>query len=142
MIGSYRCGSVFFSGIAFIGIALTLFLQGRELQNQREELTITREEQQRSSEIAMRQLHTDLIKMAISDRELREVWPPIAPGVARDEERPLLQPHPQPAEGGVRGPHDRTRRASRRAPEPHDQPRHVRLLAESACGTRHRDWWR
>jgi hypothetical protein len=73
---------VLFSGIAFIGIALTLFLQGRELQNQREELTISREEQQRSSEIAMRQLHTDLIKMAITDRELREVWPPIAPGVA------------------------------------------------------------
>jgi hypothetical protein len=72
---------VFFSGVAFIGIALTLFLQGRELQNQREELTITREEQQRNSEIALRQLHTDLIKMAISDRELREVWPPIAPGV-------------------------------------------------------------
>jgi hypothetical protein len=73
---------VFFSGVAFIGIALTLFLQGRELQNQREELTITREEQQRSGEIAIRQLHTDLVKMAIVDRELREVWPPIAPGIA------------------------------------------------------------
>jgi len=73
---------VFFSGVAFIGIALTLFLQGRQLQNQREELTITREEQQRSSEIALRQLHTDLIKMAISDRELRQVWPPIGPGIA------------------------------------------------------------
>lgn len=73
---------VFFSGVAFIGIALTLFLQGRELQNQREELSITREELQRSSEIALRQLHTDLITMAINDHELREVWPPIAPGVA------------------------------------------------------------
>jgi hypothetical protein len=72
---------VFFSGVAFLGIALTLFLQSRELQNQREELAITREEQQRNSEVALRQLHTDLIKMAISDRELREVWPPIAPGV-------------------------------------------------------------
>lgn len=73
---------VFFSGIAFLGIALTLFLQGRELQNQREELIISREEQQRSSEIALRQLHTDLIKMAINDHELRDVWPPIAPGMA------------------------------------------------------------
>jgi uncharacterized protein DUF6082 len=73
---------VFFSGVAFIGIALTFFLQTRDLQNQREELAITREEQQRNSEVALRQLHTDLIKMAISDRELREVWPPIAPGVA------------------------------------------------------------
>jgi uncharacterized protein DUF6082 len=73
---------VFFSGVAFIGIALTLFLQSRELRNQREELVITREEQQRNSEVALRQLHTDLIKMAISDRELRKVWPPIAPGIA------------------------------------------------------------
>jgi hypothetical protein len=74
--------AVFFSGIAFIGIAATLLLQGRELQNQREELAIARQEHQRSSEIALRQLHSDLIKMAITDRELRGVWPPIAPGVA------------------------------------------------------------
>jgi Family of unknown function (DUF6082) len=72
---------VFFSGIAFIGITWTLFLQRGELQNQREELGITREEQQRSSEIALRQLHTDLVKMAIDDPELREVWPQLAPGV-------------------------------------------------------------
>lgn len=73
---------VFFSGVAFIGIAVTLFLQGRDLQNQREELALTRAEQQRSGEIALRQLHTDLIKMAITDAELREVWPPMAPGIA------------------------------------------------------------
>ncbi|WP_378015322.1 DUF6082 family protein [Actinoplanes siamensis] len=73
---------VFFSGVAFIGIAVTLFLQSRDLQNQREELAMTREEQQRSGEIALRQLHTDLVKMAITDPELREVWPPMAPGVA------------------------------------------------------------
>jgi uncharacterized protein DUF6082 len=72
---------VFFSGIAFIGITLTLFLQRSELKNQREELGITREEQQRSSEISLRQLHTDLIKMAINDPELLEVWPQLAPGV-------------------------------------------------------------
>jgi hypothetical protein len=30
----------------------------------------------------MRQLHTDLIKMAIEDPELQSVWPDIAPGVA------------------------------------------------------------
>jgi hypothetical protein len=72
---------VFFSGVAFVGIALTLFLQSRELRNQREELAITREEQQRNSEVALRQLHTDLIKMAINDRALREVWPPLSPGV-------------------------------------------------------------
>jgi hypothetical protein len=73
---------IFFSGVAFFGIALTLFLQGRDLQNQREELAVAREEQRRGSEIAVRQQHTDLIQMAIADRELREVWPPLAPGVA------------------------------------------------------------
>jgi hypothetical protein len=73
---------VFFSGIAFIGITLNLFLQRRELQNHRAELDIAMDEQQRTSEVALRQLHTDLIKMAIGDPELREVWPPIAPGVA------------------------------------------------------------
>lgn len=72
---------VFFSGVAFIGIALTLFLQRRELQNQRAELAIAMDEQQRTSEVALRQLHTDLIKMAIEDPELRDVWPPLAPGV-------------------------------------------------------------
>jgi hypothetical protein len=73
---------VFFSGVAFIGITFTLFLQRLELQNQREELTIAMDEQQRTGEVALRQLHTDLIKMAIEDPELREVWPPIAPGLA------------------------------------------------------------
>jgi hypothetical protein len=72
---------VFFSGVAFIGITLTLFLQRRELQNQRAELAMAMDEQQRTSEVALRQLHTDLVKMAIEDPELREVWPQIAPGV-------------------------------------------------------------
>jgi Family of unknown function (DUF6082) len=72
---------VLFSGVAFVGIALTLTLQRRELQNQREELGIIQEEQQRSSEVALRQLHTDMIKMAIEDPELQAVWPDIAPGI-------------------------------------------------------------
>jgi len=69
------------AGIAFVGIAVTLFLQRRELKNQREEIAIAREEQMRSSEIVMRQLHTDVIKMAIDDAELRSVWPQMTPGV-------------------------------------------------------------
>jgi Family of unknown function (DUF6082) len=113
---------VFFSGVAFIGIALTLFLQGRELQNQREELTITREEQQRSSEIALRQLHTDLIKMAISDRELREVWPPITPGVAETKKD----------HGAARRPGDADDDAARRGKRSHQLSR--RPLA--GCHTR------
>ena len=76
---------VLFSGLAFVGIALTLAYQRRELHNQGEEIDITREEQQRGSEVALRQLHNDLIKMAIFDEELRDVWPQISPGV--DENR-------------------------------------------------------
>ncbi|MEV7808597.1 DUF6082 family protein [Microbispora sp. NPDC088329] len=72
---------IFFSGIAFVVIALTFVLQGRELRNQREELSIAREEQVRSSEIALRELHTALIRMAIDDPELRQVWPEMVPGV-------------------------------------------------------------
>jgi hypothetical protein len=66
---------VLFSGTAFIGITAALLLQGRELRNQREELSIARDEQARSSELALRELHNDLIKMAIDDSELRSVWP-------------------------------------------------------------------
>jgi hypothetical protein len=73
---------VFFSGVAFLGIAFTLLLQQREIHAQREELSLLQEEQRRSSEIAVRQMHTDVIKMAIDDRELLSVWPPVAPGVA------------------------------------------------------------
>lgn len=72
--------AVFFSGVAFLGITAALLMQGRELRNQREELTIAQEEQTRSSELAMRELHTDLIKMAIEDSELRSVWPAPSPG--------------------------------------------------------------
>ncbi|MFF5258745.1 DUF6082 family protein [Actinomadura viridis] len=71
---------IFFSGIAFLGIAAALLMQGHELRNQREELAIARQEQARSSELALRQLHTDLIKMAIEDSELRSVWPAPASG--------------------------------------------------------------
>lgn len=73
---------VFFSGSAFIGIAAALLLQGRELGNQGEELRIARQEQQLNSELGLRQLHTDLIKMALDDDELLAVWPPLAPGVS------------------------------------------------------------
>lgn len=71
---------VFFSGIAFVAVAYTLLTQRRELQNQHDELSIALEEQARTSEVAMRRLHTDLIKMAIDDPELSAVWPDITPG--------------------------------------------------------------
>lgn len=80
---------VLFSGVAFIVIAITLF-QRADLGNQREELRITRDEQQRSSEIALRQLHNDIVKMAIQDPELRSVWPQLLPGIEETKKGPLL----------------------------------------------------
>lgn len=77
---------IFFSGTAFIAIAVTLFLQGRDLNRQQEELDITQEEQKRNSEVVLRQLHNDLIKMAIDDPDLLAVWPPIGPGVVETKQ--------------------------------------------------------
>ncbi len=72
---------VFFSGAAFIGIALTFFLQRRDLQNQRSQLNVALEDQRRSSEVSLRQIHTDIVKMAIDDGELLGVWPEMGPGI-------------------------------------------------------------
>jgi hypothetical protein len=73
--------SIVYSGLALFAVVFALFMQRRELANQRQELTLALEEQRRSSEIALRALHVDLIKMAIEDGELAEVWPPLAPGM-------------------------------------------------------------
>jgi hypothetical protein len=43
---------------------------------------MTRQEQARSSEVILRQLHTDVIKMAIEDPDLLVVWPQMLPGVS------------------------------------------------------------
>jgi uncharacterized protein DUF6082 len=76
---------IFFSGVGFIGIAVALLIQQRVLQNQSAEISIAQEEQARGSEVVMRQLHTDLVKMAIEDPELLAVWPDIAPGVSESK---------------------------------------------------------
>lgn len=70
---------VFFSGVAFIGIAFALLMQQRELLNQKNELDILKEQHRRNSEVSLRQLHMDIIKMAINDRDLLSVWPTTAP---------------------------------------------------------------
>ncbi|WP_433239316.1 DUF6082 family protein [Streptosporangium sp. CA-135522] len=121
---------VFFSGVAFIGIALTLFLQGRELRNQREELTIAREEQQRSSEIALHELHTNLIRMAIDDPELRQVWPQISSGTRVTKKDHYCNLILQSAEGRLRDPDDRAGRAARRAQLSDGEPGHLSVLAK------------
>lgn len=66
---------VFFSAVAFLVIAGTLVIQQRELSHQREELQLVQDEQRRSSEVALRQLHMETVKLAISDPDLLPVWP-------------------------------------------------------------------
>jgi hypothetical protein len=73
--------SVLYAGLALFAVIFALFMQRHDLKNQRAELAIALDEQRRGGEIALRALHTDLIKMAIDDSELAEVWPPISPGV-------------------------------------------------------------
>src|SRR5258707_15791976 len=73
---------MFFSGNAFTGNAVALPIQQRKQQNQQNEISIAREEQAHGNEVVMRQLHTDLIKMAIEDPELMAVWPDVAPSTA------------------------------------------------------------
>jgi hypothetical protein len=59
-------------------VLITRFLAAEQrLAKQRAVLTTAREEQMRSSEIALRELHTDLIRMAIDDTGCRRV--PAAP---------------------------------------------------------------
>jgi hypothetical protein len=72
---------VFYSGAALFAVIVALAIQRRQLRTQARELSLALREQERSSEISLRQLHTDLIKMAIDDPELADVWPPMAPGI-------------------------------------------------------------
>jgi hypothetical protein len=72
---------IFYSGAALFAVLIALALQRRQLRTQAIELSAALREQERSSEISLRQLHNDLIKMAIDDPELADVWPPMAPGV-------------------------------------------------------------
>ncbi|UPT23229.1 hypothetical protein FOF52_21655 [Thermobifida alba] len=47
-------------------------------------LSAALEDQLRSSEVALRQIHTDLVKTAIDDEELLQVWPDLYPGVGEN----------------------------------------------------------
>ncbi|MFC3995200.1 DUF6082 family protein [Nocardiopsis sediminis] len=69
-----------------MGITITLFLQQRDLRNQRAQLNVALEDQRRGSEIALRQIHTDIIKMAIDDDDLLQVWPRIGAGVGETKQ--------------------------------------------------------
>jgi hypothetical protein len=86
-----------FSGLAFVALVVTFWMQFRELQMQRIELYMQRDamtkshnELHRSAEADLRMLHVELIKMSIADPQLAEVWPEFEPGLSVERNRQYL----------------------------------------------------
>jgi uncharacterized protein DUF6082 len=70
------------SGLAFVALIATLWIQFRELRLQQTELRQQRDaiersndELRRSAEANMRMLHFELVRMSIDDADLAGVWP-------------------------------------------------------------------
>ncbi|WP_052432541.1 DUF6082 family protein [Streptacidiphilus carbonis] len=73
-VGQYfDAGSAVFSGIALLLVIGTTVMQRKELAMQRDALSKSHRELQRSAEADLRRLHMELIKMAIDDASLAEV---------------------------------------------------------------------
>jgi Flp pilus assembly protein TadB len=86
-----------FSAIALVIVGFTLWIQFKELRMQRAELRMQREATERSqqdlhrsAEANLRALHVDLIKMAIEDEHLADVWPEMAPGLSSQRRKQYL----------------------------------------------------
>jgi hypothetical protein len=86
-----------FSGFALAALVITFWMQLQELKAQRMELCQQREllaqaqtALHRSAEADIRALHTDLMKMAIDDNDLADVWPPLQPGLRPRQNRQYL----------------------------------------------------
>ena len=74
-VGQYfDAGSAVFSGLALLLVIGTTVMQRRELAMQRDALSKSHWELQRSAEADLRRLHMDLIKIAIDDPSLADVW--------------------------------------------------------------------
>jgi len=85
------------SGMAVVGLVVALWVQFRELSLQRSELRLQRdaivssgEELRRSADANLRMLHFELLKMAIDDPALAEVWPDPANVANEQHGRQLL----------------------------------------------------
>lgn len=86
-----------FSGLALAALVITFGLQLQELKAQRIELCQQREllgeakaALHRSAEADIRALHTNIVKMAMEDTDLAEVWPPLQPGLRPRRNRQYL----------------------------------------------------
>jgi hypothetical protein len=71
---SFGIFSSLFSGLALIGLLYTIHQQGEELKLQREEMKSQRGEMSKTVATQIRQLHIELLKMAVEHPDLQEVW--------------------------------------------------------------------
>jgi hypothetical protein len=85
------------SGLALTAVVITSRAHSRELQEgrrelerQRQLLTESHAELQRTAEANRGQLHLEILKLAIDDPGLAEVWPPFTPGLSVQENRQYL----------------------------------------------------
>ncbi len=85
------------SGLAVVALVVTFWLQLQELKAQRLELCQQRElvsnaqaALQRSAAAHLSAQHSGLIRMAIEDHELAEVWPALQPGLTPTLNRQFL----------------------------------------------------
>jgi hypothetical protein len=85
------------SGLALVVLVGTARMQFREMREQRRELEQQRHlhvqqgsEMQRTAEANVGLLHLEILKMAINDQSLAEVWPEFAPGLTPEKNRQLL----------------------------------------------------
>jgi hypothetical protein len=90
-VGQYfDAGSAVFSGIALLLVIGTTVMQRRELAMQRDALSKSHWELRRSAEADLRRLHMELIKMAIDDPSLADVWADFRPGIPVERRKQYL----------------------------------------------------
>jgi hypothetical protein len=79
---AFEAVAAVFAAFGFAALVITFLMQYKELQLQRQELALqrhamsqTQAELHRSAEADLRRLHVELLRMAINDEGLAEVWP-------------------------------------------------------------------
>lgn len=79
---AFEAVAAVFAAFGFAALVVTFLMQFKELQLQRQELALQRHEMSqtqaelhRSAEADLRRLHVELMRMAIDDEGLAEVWP-------------------------------------------------------------------
>jgi uncharacterized membrane protein len=82
--------SSIFSGLALVALVVISQVQFRELQEHRQLMTRSHAELERAAEAGRGRLHLEILRMAIDDPQLAEVWPPFEPGLSPKQNRQYL----------------------------------------------------